>query len=418
MFKNYVVILGDTPQKIARKELGDPSKAGIISKVNGLPSGDSIPIIPGIVIKIPDTKDSDLSSPITFDTDTGGLKELSINIDNNKLELFDRLVYVERLAGFRGGGISCDYDPINEKLHRESFKFGRDFSLIANREKIMTGYTMTPAPIYTPEKSGISLLFKSTIHTMIVSDIAPDNFPLEFTAGQTLKQIAGYICGLFGINVTVDSTVSNITFNDGDNTGVSVGVTENALAFLIRICQSRGVLIRDTADGGLFIFRAIDKPPIASFIDGETDGLEGIIANYNYENLAKNYGVFSQYGSNAVFGSAENKLFPLNIFKNINELSVSSGIASEIAKWKMLRELGQAVKIKIPIGDWYTPEKVRYAPGEFIDIQSPKNGIFERQTLIIEGIELNLSKNQYGAMLFCTIPEAYTGLNVSWLPMI
>ena len=418
MFKNYTIQILDTAQKIARKELGDPSKANEIIKINGMLPDENEILIPGIIIKIPDSKPDDLSSPIDFDTDTGGLKSLSLSIGDNNLELFDNFQYVESLTGIRAGGFSCDYDPLNNKIHRDSFKFGKSFKIIANNKKLITGYTMTPAPIYSKDFTGITMLFKSAIHMMLRSDIAPNNFPLEFSPGQTLEQISQRICDMFNIKLTIDSNVSNIVLDDGDSSGVAIGVTENAFAFLVRICQSRGVLIKDNADGGLIIFRPILKPPITSFIDGLTEGIDSISVSYNYETLAKSYNLFSQYGNNAIFGNAENSLLPLNIFKNFDAPSVSAGIAENIAKWKMLREVSAMVKIIIPIGDWYTPEKKRYEAGDFIDIESPQNGIFERRTLIIESVNSVLNKDSYGGTLTCTIPEAYTGDNINWLPMI
>jgi len=419
MFKDYQAQFGDTPQKIARKELGDPRLASEIIKINNLPPFDELPIFPvGKTIKIPDDKPDDKSQIVEFKTDTGKLKSLSITIADTNLELFDNFQYFEPLAGLRGGGIVCGYDPVVNTFHRDAFKFGRSFKIIANNTKLLTGYTMSPAPVYSKAFKGITILYKSTVHTMVRSDIAPNNFPLEFSAGQTLKQIAERIAGLFNIKVAVESNVSNIVFDDGDQSGVSVGVMENAFDFLVRICQSRGVIVRDTADGGLCLFRAEQKPPIAAFIDGETEGLEGIAAVYNYEILSKEYNLFSQYGSNNILGTAENSLLPLNIFKNVNMPNVSEGLAADIAKWRMLREVSSAFKLTIPVDDWYTPEGVRYQPGEFVDIQSPQNGIFERRTFIIESVQLILNKGQYEAILTCTIPAVYTGDSIDYLPMI
>ena len=373
------ILKGDTDyDNISRKLYGTPDKAGNLSKINN--NTDGYIIVP---------LDEELPA------EGEGVR---CNIDGVLYHDFYYYYLINILGAVKGVILEFDTNP--EDL---SFKRGQSVSVYDNDGLFLNGYISDIKP--QKNVSGWNtLVYIMSSAGILLDTVVPE--PLNFSY-LSIESIIQTICDYFGLTVEFEDN-QNLNYVSQTEIGNSYGAYEDETCweFITRLASSRGFIVDD--DGTkLYIGTIQDEDVVMSFIEGETIGVTDWQANFSTENLARYYVALSQYPepSQAV---AEIP-YDLPITKRILADDTYSGSLGDYARWTACRSIGDAIKVKLAVNDFFNLKK-----GDFVYLQSPSCYIFEETKMIVEEFEQDGDK---GNFIILTLPCAYTGVIPESLPL-
>jgi hypothetical protein len=409
MYNSYTIKTGDTLEKISRSLYGTPEKAKDIGVLNGITE----PLQVGLQIKY--TSEETPNSNSNQKGIAAGQKiKTSSDFDNVKITIngvplikFESYEYSESLIGIRKLVINTYWDKNNPQL-KSAFKFGNVVTLHEKGELIFTGYVKSLPMDRTSGSSDITLVCKSKMGILLDSCFPLSAYPIEFNK-MSLRQILDKCASIKGLTieyaVQAPLALDAILENDFLN-GVAARVNESIFSFMIRLTKSKGLIITDTPNGGVKIFKAIQTAPVGTLIHGKTRGFSSIVCNNQLDTLAETYTVHSQYKESNAVASARIEGFPLPItMTSVMENNTQDNI-EDLAKWWCCREVGKAIKYQISLGNFLFEGKA-FKTGTFISITSEDLEIINK-LVIVESIHKIFSKGEK-IILTCTLPKAYTG---------
>lgn len=274
-----------------------------------------------------------------------------------------------------------------------------------NKDLFLQGFVKNITPILNKNDNYYILQIKS-INGLLLDTVVPNE--LEFI-NSNLQEIISKICNIFNINVIFSKTnnIINYKISNEINNSISAGLNESCWHFIIRLCNSRGLLVQDCGDF-LNITKIINNKSKANFIYGDNN-ITSWLPIYNYDNLARYYEFYSQFNNNykelITFD-----LIKLPITKRIINKDLTEGITIDYGKWFICRELGKAIQIQINVIN-----NINLKVGDYVDIQNINIGFEKQTTLIIDKININYPNI---TTLILTLPCAYSGILPDCLPFI
>ena len=157
----------------------------------------------------------------------------------------------------------------------------------------------------------------------------------------------------------------------------------------------------------LYVGTVQDTSAKMSFLEGETVGVTDWNAEFSTDELARYYVAQTQYPEPAQ--SVAEIPYDLPITKRILADDTYSGSISDFANWYACRSIGDAIKVRLSVNDFFNLKK-----GDFVYLQSPSCYIFDETKMIVEEFEQDGDK---GNSIILTLPCAYTGIIPEGLPL-
>lgn len=377
MFKK--VFKGETDyDNISRKIYGTPDKAGNLSKINNNTDGY-------IIVPVDEE----------FSADGEGV---CCNIDGTVYHSFYNYLLINMLGAIKGVILEFDTNP--EEL---TFKRGQGAAVSDNDGLFLNGYISDIKP--QKNVSGWNtLVYIMSSAGILLDTVVPE--PLNFSY-LSIKSVIQTICAYFGLAVEFEDD-KNLDYVLQTEIGNSYGAHEEETCweFITRLASSRGFIVDD--DGAkLYVGTIKDEDVKMSFIEGETVGVTDWQAAFSTDSLARYYVALSQYPepSHAVAEIPYN----LPVTKRVPADDTYSGSLADFARWTACRSIGDAIKVKLAVNDFFNLKK-----GDFVYLQSPSCYIFEETKMIVEEFEQDGNK---GNFIILTLPCAYTGVIPESLPL-
>ena len=260
---------------------------------------------------------------------------------------------------------------------------------------------------------------------ILIDSVVP--FELEYI-NSNLKEIVNQICSCYNINVEFssnsnDKSIIEYKINNEINNSATARINETCWSFITRLCNSRGLLVRDLGNGTISIGTIGNNATNTnsttnnnkttqskySFILGNST-ITNWLPLYNYDNLARYYEIYSQFNTNSkeliVFEAIK-----LPITKRIINNEINEGILSNYANWLICREIGKAIKVQIEINGNLSEINT----GDYVNIQNNKIGFKSETQMLIENKIINYPNK---TILTLTLPCAYNGTLPDTLPYV
>ncbi len=363
---------------ISRKLYGVPDKAGDLSKINN--NTDGYIIVPA---------DDDLPA------DGEGVR---CNIDGTVYHRFYYYLLINMLGAVKG--VILDFDSNPEEF---SFKRGQSVSVYDNDGLFLNGYIADIRPEVT--NAGIkTCLYIMSSAGILLETVVPE--PLN-SSYLSIKSIIQTICDYFGIQVEFENN-PNLDYVSQTEIGNSYAAREDETCweYITRLASSRGFIVDD--DGTkLYVGTVQDTSAKMSFLEGETVGVTDWNAEFSTDELARYYVAQTQYPEPAQ--AVVEIPYDLPITKRIFADDTYSGSISDFANWYACRSIGDAIKVRLSVNDFFNLKK-----GDFVYLQSPSCYIFDETKMIVEEFEQDGDK---GNSIILTLPCAYTGIIPESLPL-
>ena len=271
MSKSYNVVSGDTLGDIAVKYYGSFSKWVLIRDANPqllgrkkAPGGSPL-IYPGDVLVIPfensDAPKINGEAPLVLNDAAPG--DFSILIDGKSFTGFSGAELSFSLDSFDTFAFSAPFDDsvFSQKAAFMPYTY-KSCAVYLDKELLFSGRLLTPNPEVSPASRSVAL--QGYPHCGVLNDCTlPDTkYPPEYS-GKKLDEIAKDALAPFGLKV-VTETDTGSPFNE-----VGCDIEKTILSFLVDLAKQRGVLVTNTAQGDLLLWKAKNKKPVAVFKEGE-----------------------------------------------------------------------------------------------------------------------------------------------------
>lgn len=273
-------------------------------------------------------------------------------------------------------------------------------------EIFLQGIIKNITPVLNGEQQYYVLQVKS-LTGLLLDTVVPT--PLEYT-NSTVQEIIDSITNIYGIQVTYTETVvlHYQIKNEIDNSA-SADFNETCWQFITRLCNARGLLVRDTGVG-LGIGQLTSKTSTKS-ISYPQQTIMDWLPSYNYDHLARHYEFYSQFMEENSSTTMDLKFIKLPITKRILNDDLNSGVLQNYGQWYIGREIGKAVKLQLTFSGNQTLHI-----GELVTVQNSLIGLEKPIDFIVERITINYTEQQTIATL--TLPCAYTGILPTTLPLL
>lgn len=377
MFKK--ILKGDIDyDNISRRLYGTPDKAGNLSKINNNTDGY-------IIAPVDDE----------FEAEGEGIR---CNIDGTVYHRFYYYLLINMLGAVKG--VILDFDSNPDEFN---FKRGQGISVYDNENLFLSGYISDIVPRNTNSGCKTRLYIMSSAG-ILLETVVPE--PLNFSY-LSPKSIIQTICDYFGLSVEFEDNL-NLDYVSQTPIGNSYAADEEETCwdFMVRIASSRGFIIDD--DGTKLHVKTIrDNDAKMSFLEGDTVGVTDWKAEFSTDELARYYVALTQYPEPAQ--AIAEIPYDLPVTKRIKADDAYSGSLDEFANWYACRSIGDAIKIKLSVNDFFNLQK-----GDFVYLLSPSCYIFEETKMIVEEFEQD---GDNGNSITLTLPCAYTGVIPESLPL-
>lgn len=396
-------------EEISRAEYGTTNRANDLKKLNNDYTGNVI------VYKKDKSSNNNANNQSSND--------LYLEINNLKIESFIQINLIDSITDIKSAILY---------LHRiDNIKIFDNCTIILNKTNtFLKGYIKNITPVLNTETIYYMVQIKSYAGILIDS-VVP--FELEFI-NSNLKEIVNQICSCYNINVEFssnsnDTSIIEYTINNEINNSATARINESCWSFITRLCNSRGLLVRDLGNGSISIgtigsntnnksTNNTENSTISSnkttqskysFILGDST-ISNWLPLYNYDNLARYYEIYSQFNTN----SKELIVFEpikLPITKRIINNEINEGIISNYANWLICREIGKAIKVQLEINGNLSEINT----GDYVNIQNNKIGFKSETQMLIENKIINYPNK---TILTLTLPCAYNGTLPDTLPYV
>ena len=368
----------DDYDNISRKLYGTPDKAGNLSKINN-------------------NTDGYIMAPMDEDLPAEG-EGVRCNIDGIVYHRFYYYLLLNMLGAVKG--VIFDFDSNPDEF---PFKRGQSVAVYDNEGLFLNGYISD----VRPEKSDTGCTTRLYIMSsagILLDTVVPE--PLNFSY-LSIRSIIQTICDYFGLSVEFEDN-PNLDYVSQTEIGNSYAAREDETCweFITRIASSRGFIIDD--DGTkLYVGTIQDNEAKMSFVEGEAVGVTDWKAEFLTEDLARYYVALTQYPEPAQ--ATAQIPYDLPVTKRVPADDAYSGSLAEFANWYACRSIGNAIKFKLSVNDFFNLKK-----GDFVYLKSPSCYLFEETKVIVEEFEQDGDK---GNSIVLTLPCAYTGVIPESLPL-
>lgn len=352
-----------------------------------------------------------------------GLQELHVARALDHCAPMFRIAVSDRWMGGPSGWQVVPFDPV---------------SVYIGNDVVLTGYVDEFQPEFDPRGHRVVITGRSKTADLV--DCKPDIASGQF-AGYGLAQIARALCGLFGIGVVVDPSVTDAVSDAVSDATLERG--ETAFAFLERLSRLAGVLLCDTPSGNLLLTRTGQTHGAGQIVEGQT--IEFARARFSVHRRFSDYIVKGQTaltGGAAASGSAQPSddagaadapaagTAPLiggtGVVQNAQQatahdagvpryrphVSIAESQLSQAqmqlrANWQRQYAFGRSIQVTVGVRGYRQPDASLWCINQMVTVTSPRLGL--DQDLLVAGVAFTLAEGR-GRVTELTLgpPEGYT----------
>lgn len=413
MSKQYITIINDTFESIARKQYGNELEAGTIAKAN---PGVNEPLTSGIIITIPAL--STIPENRLHDSDSDNINEVSLLIDGKRFRFWTDITITRAIDNMDTIEFSAPFDSNidseNLNTFRKIFKpFSfKDVVISVGGVILFTGTMVDIIPVLNNDGKIVSVSCYSLPGVLNDCNAPASDYPLEFI-GLNLKDIANSIIKPFGIGLQFNANPGAI-FDL-----VAIEATETVLSFLTKLAKQRNLIISSTPKGRLLFHQsATTGNPVTQLKQGESP-LLSVTPIFNPQQYYS-----SITGIESAITGVPGSQFTVKNPKLSNVLrpntfsipDTNTADVSTTVNARMGRMFANVVSYTIDVSTWRDSKGNLWKPNTTLILHAHDVMIYKNYEFVIRSVTFRRDKSSESATLNLVIPGSFEGKTPSRLP--
>lgn len=406
--RRYTVRAGDTLGTISRIHYGTDQQETLIVQAN--PGVNVLTV--GLEIIIPDLAAAPRNAVQNLQANSDD--ELALLINDQRFRFWENIAITLALDSTSTFSFQALFEPDNRQFVRLFRPLTyQDAQVYIGGKRLFSGNLLPTTPLLT-DRNSVSVSGYSRAGLLNDCSAPASQLPLEFSGGQTLKQIADTLLSPFGLRA-----VFNQAEGPAFEQSISLSPSDKVLEFLKHLAQQRGLLLTDNASGDVvFDTEAQATQPVAIFDEGAAplNSLSVIInAQQYYSDIT---GI--QSSSIGVDGTQYTVKNPLlrGVLRpmTFSVGDVSSGELKKAVEAKMGRMFGEAVLYTLSVPSWRDDHGALWKPNTFIRLNSPRLQIANPFDFLIRRVTFNATPDSKTADFELVLPGSFNGTLPKSLP--
>lgn len=300
-------------------------------------------------------------------------------------------------------------DPVFRETFRP-FSY-KSLEVSVNNERLFNGQLIGVAPQAQGDRVSVDCSGYALPAQLADAHMPASSFPLEFN-NMTIAQIATTLCEPFGVEVQVEGAVGTAFRR------VALKPEQTPHEFLSELARQRGLILSNTADGKLRIFRSATSGTVQATMAEGSSPLVSVTPTFNPQSYKSEItGLAStksgQDGSRyTVQNPHGTTLRPLSFTAQ----DVTAADLPEATRAKAGRMFGNLVSYVVELPTWRTPGGSLYAPNTFIKLYAPSAFVTRWTTLLVRDVILKQHAGKTTCSLGLVLPGAFSGSLPTELP--
>lgn len=394
----------DTFEGIARKVLGDSSKATLIATAN---PGQTEPIAQGAAIIVPGNKR--ITPAIVPDSPD----RVTILLNDKVFDYWTTAVLTRAIDTMDTVELEAPFDP-NNSAHRIAFKpFSfQDANVYVGEELIFTGTAVGIVPDVSLE--GRIVTISAYSRPGVLGDCTPpaSDEALEFS-NYKLDAIARSLAAPFDIGVVVEGDIG-AAFDQ-----VKIDRGDDILSFLAELAKQRNLVITNTPEGDLLILRPdASGQPGARLVQGQSPmtDIQALFSPQAYFSHITGVEavVYGFEGSQHTVKNA--RLAGVLRPHTYRAKDVLGGQIKTAVEAKAARMFGNMLSYNVTVNTWQTQFGRLWEPNRFVTVVAPDAMIYSPTNFLIRSVSFEVSSTGRSAVLDLVLPGSFSGQQPEAMP--
>ena len=422
MPKNHSVTGGDLLWKISVKYYGTPDKWPDIVKANpqlqerGSASDGSPFIYPGDTLIIPDLLEpKESKAPVkasqTVVLDESAKRDLALFCDGKKFTGFTGYTVVCSVDTFDAFSFSTVWDTTKKEL-RDLFRpfTYKECEVYFDGDLIFKGRLLPAVPSVSPDSKTITVQGYPLCAVLNDSTLPPTLYPPEYN-GLNLKQIAENIAGVFSVQVQTKADVG------ANFISVEIAPEDKILDFLKKLAEQRGVLLSNTQDGSLLIWKPEQEKVSATFKEGELPFISCVPA-FDGQKMFSHVTGFTKVteeNNSQKYTFKNNYLIKhgvLRCYAQVMQDVEPDGLENAV-KAMACRMFASAVKYTLTVAGHRDKNGKLYRKNMMVSVLAPDAEIYQETKLQVDEVQLKRSESEGEQTVFTLVmPGSRTGEDI------
>lgn len=300
------------------------------------------------------------------------------------------------------------------KEFRETFRpfTYQEINLDVWNQALFRGHMVGVHPDVTAERRAVKVTGYALPAVFNDCTIPPDALPTEFL-NLPLRGIAGLIAEHFDIRVY---------FPDEDGAyfeKVQLKKDQKVLEFLTELAQHRNVVITNTNDGDLLIWRSVTTGKPVARLKDHAEPVTAVSAEFSPQEYFSEITGFApaKKGRPGSRHTAKNPWLPNVLRPLVFSLDqLEKGDAPEAAKAKLGRMFANSLSISVDVATWRDPAGKLWQPNTTVTLYAPDSMVYSEFEFIVRTVTLKQSATETSATLGLVLPGAFSGEAPTALP--
>lgn len=338
------------------------------------------------------------------------MSELSLKISGERFEFFNKfnvsLIYNSVASTFSFEGLI--FNQYQNNLFRPLSYHNAE--VLWNNEVIITGTILNTSTAIDGSISLGGLSGYSKPGVLEDCEIPLEVYPLQ-SDRLTLKEITEKIIKPFGLKLIVSPLVADEVNKIFDKTTAKEG--QKIKEYLSDLCKSRNIIMtHDTKGNVLFTKLELDKPSIATYIEGMPSTRISLSVNGQamHSNLTvqRQASIGTDVEGEQTISNSLIKAYRPTVQNQSTGTNSDTALNAEMLRASELR----SITLTIETDRWkWTDGKIMriIKPSEIIEVESPSNYLNKRTRFFVERVDFKGDTQEHPAVLTCVLPEVYNG---------
>ncbi len=334
------------------------------------------------------------------------IEDVAILIDQQRWRAWQSVDITLELDSFASVTFTSPWEP-ERRAMRETFRpFSfKPLDVLIGGERLFTGTLVGVAPTVEPDSRTLQASGYSLPGVLVDAMEPASAFPLELS-GLTLRQIAEKLVEPWGLSVQMEAP------DGAPFRRVAINPDQRVYSFLVDLAQQRGLVISDTAEGGVrFLQSSPGGEPVAWLREGEQP-LLNVSPSFDPQSyfseitgLAK-----TRVGRGGTKYTVQNDRLSGVLRPHTFTLGDTDGADVPAAtRAKLGRMFGNALAVQADVPTWRTNDGALWQPNSTLILEAPGAMIFRETEFLIRTVTFHQEKKSQSATLGLVLPGAFSG---------
>ncbi|MEE9393707.1 MAG: hypothetical protein V3W41_14485 [Planctomycetota bacterium] len=403
----YIVVEGDSFERISRLSYGSDELANVIKSANPQAAGG---LSPGMTLTIPAV--DVLPGPLVPQTIAGRQNEVSISINGEVFRFWETMQLQRSIDSFDTFMLDAPFEPTNQVFVDAFTPLGYNRVVInVDGDPLFSGFLVDVPTDVGPTEGTVQATGYALAGLLNDSMMPNTAYPVEFD-NMDLRDITLSLIKPFGLTAT-------FTSDPGPQIDrIAIEEPTKVLRFLINGAQQRGLVIGNDVRGMPVFQKAAAGAPVENLVQGESP-VTNVTNNFNPQKFYSHVTALTPatIGNDGSAFTVENPhlrgvVRPF-VFRAVDTFGAD---AAEAARAKAGFMFANALSYTVNVAGWETRNGLRWAENQRVNLLAPRAMVYSNFEFLIRSVTLFRDANEDRAALELVLPGSFEGVIPERLP--